>query len=344
MTDSPQFPRFVPHPLLRGGHLQTLAAVWLPPPKHEYRAISHRVAMPDGDQFVLHDDCPADWQPGHRTALLIHGLCGCHLSSYMVRIAARLNERGVRTFRMDLRGCGAAQDLARLPYHSGQTEDPRRALERIAELCPDSPTTVIGFSLGGNITLKLMGEEGGQPTAGLDSAVAVNPPIDLLRCVQEICRIRNRAYDRYFVRLLLKRLADAQARVADMPEVAFPRPVRRLREFDDWYTAPLSGFGNAENYYRTCSSKLLIPQIRLPTLILTAANDPLVPAEIHDDVARPDCVQLHVAAGGGHLGYVAAAGIDPDRRWLDWRVSEWVASLGHDAAAVHNVALSSVPG
>ncbi len=121
---------------MASGHAQTLAGVYLPAGRYPYRARQHRVALADGDQLVLHDDRPDAWQAGDRAALLIHGLAGCHTSGYMQRIAHKLSARGVRVFRMDLRGCGAGQGLARWPYHSGRTEDAVAALEAIARLRP----------------------------------------------------------------------------------------------------------------------------------------------------------------------------------------------------------------
>src|SRR6516225_8797426 len=134
---------FRPYPLFPTGHLQTLAGIYLPQRTREETARQHRVPLPDGDQIILHDDCPAKWEAGDRTALMIHGLTGCHSSNYMQRIAARLNDRGVRTFRLDLRGCGAGLGLARLPYHSGRSDDAASALRKISALCPGSPTTLI---------------------------------------------------------------------------------------------------------------------------------------------------------------------------------------------------------
>ncbi len=162
--------------------------------------------LDDGDQIVLHDDCPDGWRPGDRAALLIHGLAGCHESGYMVRIAHKLHAAGVRAFRMDLRGCGAGAALARLPYHSGRSEDARAALVAIAELAGGSPTTLVGFSLGANIALKLLGELGQAKCGNLDSAMAVCPPIDLAACSRQIARGGNRLYDRHFVHLLLRQL------------------------------------------------------------------------------------------------------------------------------------------
>ena len=322
-----RLPPFRPHPFLRGGHVQTLAGVYLPGAKYPYRAEQRRVTLADGDQLVLHDDCPAGWRPGERTALLIHGLAGCHESPYMQRIAARLVERGVRAFRMDLRGCGAGFGLARLPYHGGRSEDAAAALAAIAEACPGSPTTAIGFSLGGNITLKLLGELGDAPCGGVDSAIAVCPPIDLQAAIERMALPLNRAYDRHFVRLLLAQLRERQRVLPDAPAPAFARPPRGLFEFDDRYTARVCGFGSAANYYRLASSAQFAAAIRKPTLVIASRDDPLAPWRPLERLAGRSFVQLELTDRGGHLGFIGRPCDDPDRRWLDWRIVEWVASL-----------------
>jgi predicted alpha/beta-fold hydrolase len=317
-------PPFKPHPLLRGGHAQTLAGVYLPGHRYRYRAQRHLVTLADGDQIVMHDDCPATWQPHDRSALLIHGLAGCHDSGYMRRIATKLTVRGVRAFRLDLRGCGAGFGLARLPYHSGRSEDAAAALEAIACRLPQSPTTLIGFSLGANIALKLLGELAGRPCGNLDSAVAVCPPADLAACSRQISRRSNRIYDRHFVSLLLRQV---QRQRAAQPEAAGPSWVRRPRslwEFDNEFTAVICGFGTADNYYRAASSAQFLAGIRMPTLILASRDDPMIPSQTLETAGLPPSVRLHLSDHGGHLGFVGRAGVDPDRRWMDWRVVEWV--------------------
>ena len=336
-----EFPDFRPHRFLPGGHAQTLAGIFLPGTCQPEKAKQHLVELPDGDRLVLHDDAPACWRPGQRTALLIHGLAGCHGSPYMRRIAARLNAGGVRTFRMDLRGCGAGIRLARLPYHSGRSEDAAAALVEIARLCPGSPTTMLGFSLGGNIALKLLGEVGAAPPGHLDSGVAVGPPVDLLACVEALGRPRNRLYDRYFAWMLLRRLAERRRLFPEALTVDFQRRPRGLYEFDDAFTAPLCGFGNAENYYRRSSSSQFLPAIALPTLILAAADDPLVTSEPLRSARLSPSTQLHLARQGGHLGFVGRRGGDPDRRWMDWRVVRWVLDL--PCGAVRGSTLEATP-
>ena len=158
------FAEFVPHPWLKSPHAQTVAAAYLPGARYPYRARQHRVQVDAEDRIVLHDDCPSEWSAGNRVALLIHGLAGCHLSSYMVRVSARLTVRGLRAFRMDLRGSGAGMALARRPFHAGRTADLREALGYIRRTCPGSPITLVGFSIGGNLALKLLGEtDAGMP-------------------------------------------------------------------------------------------------------------------------------------------------------------------------------------
>ena len=317
-------PPFRPHLLLKGGHAQTLAGVYLPGHRMEYRAKQHRVTLADGDRLVLHDDCPEGWRPGDRVALLIHGLAGCHESGYMRRISHKLSQRGVRAFRMDLRGCGAGHELASLPYHSGRSEDAAVAIEEIAGLAPRSPLTLVGFSLGGNITLKLAGELEDRRCGYLDSAMAVCPPADLAACSRQIQKRPNTLYDRYFVRQLLVQLEARRHLLPREHAGPFERIPRTLWEFDNLFTAVVCGFGTADNYYSTASSLPLLPRIQLPTLILASRDDPMIPPVALETAPLPPAVRLHMTDHGGHLGFVGRGGIDPDRRWMDWRVGDWV--------------------
>src|SRR5205085_10844880 len=197
-----------PHPLVRGGHLQTIVGGYLPHGVKLDSAI-RRVALPDGDAIALHDDgsellagtkpgsSPAsDAQRGGPVAILLHGLGGSHQSSYMLRCSAKLRTRGVRVFRMDLRGYGAGIELARQPLHAGRSEDAGTVLDYVHRLLPDSPIHLVGFSMGANIVLKLAGELGAQAPPHLASVLAVSPPIDLAACTRNIQRGMNRLYDR----------------------------------------------------------------------------------------------------------------------------------------------------
>jgi len=317
-------PVFRGHWLAPGGHVQTMASVLWPSPRAALTPKRHEIALPDGDRLVLHDDQPPEWAGEAPSALLVHGLAGSHQSAYMQRIAARLVARGVRAFRLDLRGAGAGIGLARLPYHAGRSEDARAAVLKISELAPRSPLTLVGFSLGGNIALKLAGEVRGEQLGGLARVMAVSPPVDLAACIHGLATPVGRIYDSYFVRMLLKQMATRPPLPEGMPVHAWPRSPKRLLEFDDWYTAPVSGFGDAANYYRQSSALGFLPQIELPTLILSSRDDPLVASGPLEAAALPSAVRTLITPGGGHLGFLARASGDPDPRWMDWRVVDWV--------------------
>ena len=322
-------PPFEPHPLLRGGHVQTIAGIVLPGKLPSYCAAMHTVHLEDGDAIVLHDDCPSDWRRTGPAVLIVHGLAGSHLSSYVVRLAAKLNATGMRTFRMDLRNCGAGQGLARLPYHAGRSDDLRAALEHMAALCPDAPLAAVGYSLGGNLVLKLLGEAPDALPRRLIGGVAVNPSVELAACVESLNRPVQRLYDRYFIRRMVRHLR-ATCRQADETGVLETAP-RGMRDFDDRYTAPVCGFADAAAYYSASSAGQFVPNIRVPAHILSSRDDPLIPCEPFERIARPDHVQLHMTESGGHLGFLGRRGVDPDIRWMDWRIVEWIAGFDRTA-------------
>jgi predicted alpha/beta-fold hydrolase len=154
-----------------------------------------------------------------------------------------------------------------------------------------------------------------------------------MACSKNLSRWSNKIYDDHFVRSLW-RAARGRANVngaaehfSNNGENGFQLPQRRPRrlyDFDEVYTAPISGFRDAEHYYSTCSCGQFVPSIRRPTLVIAAADDPMIPVRLYDRVEWPANVQLHITNGGGHLGFIGRRGVDPDRRWMDWRVVEWI--------------------
>jgi hypothetical protein len=307
---------------VRGGHAQTLLCYLFGGARYPYQATQRIVDLPDGDQIVLHDDCPDSWRTGDPAALLIHGLAGCHRSAYMVRAAVRLGQAGVRTFRMDMRGCGAGFLLAIHPMHSGRTEDVDAALVEVARWCPGSPITLIGYSLGGNLALNAVAKVG-RLHVSLRNCVAVCPPVDLATCSREMQRGLGRHYDRYFTRLLLGQLAERRKKKPHAPDVRIDQRPRTLWQFDDSVTAPLGGFDSAEHYYAETSSGPHLAKIDVPTRIVADRHDPMVPFHSIEAPERSPAVRLLATQGAGHLGFLGRRGNDPDRRWLDWRLVEW---------------------
>jgi predicted alpha/beta-fold hydrolase len=320
-------PSFRPVRVLRGGHMQTIAAMFWPSGPEACPSEHQLVALPDGDKLVCVVSTPPAWRPEHRTVVLVHGLCGCYGSPYMRRIAGKVYRSGLRAVRVNLRGCGSGAGLARWPYHSGRSDDVREVVRWIGISTPESPVTLVGFSLGGNIVLKMAGEDGEQPSGGLDSVVSVSPPIDLIQCSKLIEQPQNGIYDRYFVRRLLCDVRERQQHFPDLPPLDLPGRLT-LRIFDDVYTAPRSGFRDAYDYYRRASSAPLVPRITVPTLLLTARDDPFIAATPFELLPDQPHIERCITDHGGHLGFLGSTGVRLNYRWMDAFVLDWI--LRHD--------------
>ncbi len=312
-------------PLIPGGHLHTVLAYAVAQWQRRVPARRRLVVLPDGDQLVLHEQCPAAWRPGAPVALLLHGLAGCHQSSYMVRVARKLVRRGVRVYRMDLRGAGAGALLARGGYSCVCLPDVHAALVQVARWCAESPIHLVGFSLGGNLALKCAASP---PAASvpLRSVVSVCPPVDTERSSRCLARGLGRLYDRHFVRCLYRRLLWRRRRRPDVLMGKLERMPRTLREFDARWTAPVWGFRTVEDYYQAADTRGDLQRAVVPTLVLAAQDDPLVPPEGFLETTPSPHVVLKLVPGGGHLGFLARGSRDPDRWWMDWRILEWIAA------------------
>lgn len=314
--------RFRPLPLLGNAHLQTLLGHLLAGRGPRLAAHERQVGLPDGDRVVLHDLLPRAWRPGGRAVMLLHGLCGSHRSGSVQRLAGMLLPGGARAFIMDLRGAGRGAGLARRTYTAGSSDDVRHALAAVRSWCPGSPLALAGFSLGGNIALKLAGEAAADPVPGLDRVAAINPPIDLGRCAELLAEPRNRIYELYFVRKLVAIARRQRGFFPDLPEVRFPRRTT-MRLFDDLYTAPRWGYAGALDYYRRASAAPLVGRIAVPAWILTARDDPFVAVEPFEALPRLPHVEVHIADRGGHLGFLGSDGRG-GFRWGERRAADWL--------------------
>jgi predicted alpha/beta-fold hydrolase len=340
-----QVPPFEPHPWLRGGHRQTIVGRYLPGPRVRLDSRFWEIELGDGDRLSVRDSVPAGWSAGGPAALLLHGLGGSAGAPYVVRVAGKLVKLGIRVIRMNLRGAGEGFGLARGFYHSGRTEDVRAVVEWFGQHAPGSPVALVGFSLGGNLALKLAAEAADRPLAGLDAVLAANPPIDLAACCRRIRQRGNWIYDRNFVRQLRGEVRRLHARFPDLGPLDLGG-TRTLFDFDDRYTAPRNGFEGAEDYYARCSAGPLIPRIRVPGLVVHALDDPFIPAEAFRRFRFPASLALELIESGGHLGYIGRSRRMGDHRWLDARLSAWLAEhWGLNAPDRVGVALVSVsPG
>ncbi len=322
-------PDFIAHPLIRGGHLQTLWSLTGTAPQ-EANSQLHWVDLGQGDKLAMLEDQPADDLSGAPCLLLVHGICGCAESNYMLRLASRFTSLGVRVFRLNLRGCGAGSSATKTITHAGRSDDVLAALSYIARLTPTSSLSAIGISMGGNQVLRAFGtiqDHADAAVRDLTTRVhriaAVSPPIDLKQCSDHLMKWQLRPYGYFFIRQLLTRIPEA---LVAAPEIlAAKRKVpRTLREFDDRVTAPLSGFSDAIEYYDWAAAKNYVHNITVPTLVLASDDDPIVPAaslsSLHGTSLNP--VHLVSTRGGGHVGFLARG---QQRFWMDELLQRWFA-------------------
>jgi uncharacterized protein len=322
---TPGPPDFRPLPWLSNPHLQTLLGFLWYNPTWSHPVRRHVLHLPDGDGLALYDTIPSGWPPDDPIALIVHGLTGSHASPQVQRLAQFLLPHGWRVVRMDLRGAGPSIALSRQAYHGARSGDVRAAVEEVHTWSPASPITVVGFSLGGNLVLKMAGEAADRPIAGLSRVAALAPPIDFVRCADLIAQPRNRIYNSYFARGLVRAVQERQRFFPDQPPLRFPRRLT-VRLFDELYTAPRGGFADALDYYRQASSFALVPRIQVPAFILTARDDPFIAVEPFDELRLPPHVGLRVVPQGGHLGFLGWDGAG-GFRWAERRMAEWIVSV-----------------
>jgi predicted alpha/beta-fold hydrolase len=232
---------------------------------------------------------------------------------------------GIRVVRMNLRGAGSSFGLSRSFYHSGKSDDLRAVAAWVASRASGSPIALVGFSLGGNLVLKLCAEAADRPVEGLDCVIAANPPLDLHACCRMIQEPGNRLYDRNFLRNLRVDVARLHAAFPDLDPVDLTS-ARSLIHFDELYTAPRNGFRDATDYYTQSSAGRILHQIEVPGLVIHAANDPFIPDEPFVRAAFPPRLALELIPGGGHLGYLSRKIWRGDRRWLDARICVWLST------------------
>jgi uncharacterized protein len=270
-------------------------------------------------RVLIHSQRPTGTPKGE--LILVHGLEGSSASGYARSMVHAALQRGWATHRFNMRGCGGADELAVSGYHAGQTSD-LLAFLRDRRRASSLPLFVIGFSLGGNVTLKLAGELGDGATKLLTGVCAVSTPIDLAASVAALGRRQNFIYQGRFLDRLKDRIRRKNRQAPDVYTLEHLPKIKSIEDFDDHYTARLFGFGTAANYFRTQSSNQFLERIRVPTLLVQSKDDPLVPFAIfdHPAIGANSCFTLLAVEHGGHLGFLARG---KPRFWLDQTVLDW---------------------
>ncbi len=262
--------------------------------------VRHRITTPDGDFIDL--DCW--WQQGKSTVVLCHGLEGNAHRQYMLGMARAFGNQGWNVVGYNYRGCSGEPNLKPYSYHSGATDDLRSVLDFADK--PGQPVrALVGFSLGGNLVLKYLGENAPSVLPSIAAAVAFSVPVDLAETTRILQHPRNWAYNRRFLKKLVEKI---RMKAADFPEeidLTKLGSVKTLKDFDNVYTAPLSGFRDADDYYRQCSCGQFLSSIKVPTLLVSALDDPFLgescyPRQI---AAASDFLFLETPAHGGHVGF-----------------------------------------
>jgi predicted alpha/beta-fold hydrolase len=284
-----------------------------------------RWGTPDGDFIDVHRLDGPERAP---RLLFLHGLEGTIRSHYVAGLFGEAQRRGWAADLMIFRGCGDEPNRAPRFYHSGETTDLAFVLDRLVSENAQTPVLLAGVSLGGNVLLKFLGERGTELPPQVRAAAAISVPFDLERGSRFIATGISRIYDRHFLRSLRPK---AMAKLEQYPDLFDRSRLQRatsIYDFDDAVTAPVHGFIDAHDYYSRSSSLGWIKRVRLPTLLLSAIDDPFLPADVLDDVreiagANP-ALTLEFTSHGGHVGFVAGRWPWRPFYYAEWRACEFL--------------------
>ena len=299
----------------------------LPPPQPRYFDVA-------ADARVL-AQCHWQKQPDrHATLIALHGLEGSSEAHYMRGIAAKAWARGFNVVRLNQRNCGGTEHLSEGLYHSGLTADPLFVMRELITSDRLPHIAFAGYSLGGNLALKLAGELGADAPRELAAVAAVSPVVELEACVRAIERRENRLYEWNFCRNLQARIRRKARAWPGKYDLAGLWKIWSIRQFDDRYTAPHHGFKDASDYYHRASAMRVIDRVALPALIVTAQDDPFVPPEPFRDpkVTGNRYIRTVITSHGGHCGFVSNPG-DDDGYWAERMVVDFIASHAGESAS-----------
>ena len=263
----------------------------------------------------------------HPTLLALHGLNGSSDAHYMKGLAAKAFARGINVVRLNQRNCGDSEHLSAGLFHSGLTTDAAQVIQELTAVDGLPAIAVAGYSLGGNLALKLAGEYGAFAPKALLGVAAVSPIIEIEQCTRALERPENVLYQWNFVKDLKRRMRRKDQFRPGAYDLTKLNAIRTVRAFDDAYTAPHFGFRNAEDYYYRASSMRVVDRIRVPALVITAEDDPFVPSEPFRDpkVTSNPHIDLRLSAHGGHCGFVGPKSGEDDGYWAEDQIVDFVA-------------------
>ena len=316
---------FKPKLTLKNRHLQTLYAPLFRKQTTPKVEVEH-FNLEDGDflESYWYNEKPNDNRP---IVVLFHGLAGSFNSPYIQGIMKALEAKGFSSVLMHFRGCSGKENLLPRAYHSGDTADARAWLNYLRVKYKESNLYAIGYSIGGNMLLKLLGEDGEKSI--LQSAVSVSAPMDLDITAKTI----NKGFSKRYQAHLLKPLKETLLAKFDKFDMEILlnktrqdiQNIKTIEEFDEYYTAPINGFKSAQDYYKKCSAKQFLKDIKVPTLIIHALDDPfMTPKILPCENEISEHIQLKITKHGGHVGFVHG-GIFKPKYWLEERIVDYLS-------------------
>jgi hypothetical protein len=318
---------FTPPKLLRNPHFMTLAAAYWPRSFPLLSAPTPRNFQVEPGSHIR-GDC--HWQPDAKKCpamILVHGLEGSSDSNYMAGTAEKAFTAGFNVVRLNQRNCGATENLTPTLYNSGLSGDYRAVVRELIERDGLSEIFAVGFSMGGNLVLKMAGDMGTNAPAELRGVMAICPSLNLASCADAVAAPRNFIYQWHFVKRLKGRMRYKASLYPDLYVVDGMRGIRTVRGFDDAITAKYCGFESAADYYAKSSAGRVAAEIRVPTLVLISQDDPMIPIEPFRDPALLGNPNIHVLETryGGHCAYISKSG--PERFWAEMRIVQFCS--GH---------------
>ncbi|GAA0854951.1 hydrolase [Aliiglaciecola litoralis] len=321
-----KFSDFAPPLWARNRHIQTLWPRFIQR-RQPLKVRSERLTLPDTDFVNLVWGQPEKVAQAKGLAVVFHGLEGSVKSHYANDLMAQLQGQGWQTVLMHFRGCGGEANSTARAYHSGETKDASYFLEWLDNKFPQLPKVAIGFSLGANMLLKLLGENPSQRF--LKAAVAISAPLKLDECAKSIGRGFSRVYQNYLLKSMVSTLRTKMRTIDYQGLLAIKDQqvanLQSFREFDEHVTAPLHGFANADDYYQKCSAIGFLKSIDTPTLILHSVDDPFMnEAVIPEEHDLSDKVEFELSRSGGHVGFMQGTPWNP-RIWFHQRVSDFIS-------------------
>lgn len=304
----PWLTAFEPHPWLINPHLQTIAGNFLPRPAFRLPSVAETVEVDpaDGSRVLCHCHWQREEVRAKRlTVVLVHGLEGSSDSRYIRGIAARAWAAGMNAVRMNMRNCGGTDALTPTLYHSGRSADVGAVVRHFSERFGLERVALVGYSMGGNLVLKLAGEWGKRPP--LVAAATVCSVIDLAPSADALHEPANRVYEWHFLRGLMRRVRYKASLFPGTYQIGGVGPVRSIREFDQKIVAPYCGFRDADDYYYRAASARVLDGVAVPTLILQAQDDPFIRLyrETREKIVANPHIDFVETSHGGHCAFLS---------------------------------------